>query len=94
MNKMAISLVVVLIVIAGMVFFFYDKDGPIVKQTYTSSGEITKIVYEVTEDSPISVCQEDCVRRGGLFQECGNPCEPEAQVCETVCAVTCTISNN
>ncbi len=92
MNKIIIF-TVILVLIAGVLIFYFDKDGASIKKTYKSSGEITKIIYEVNDNSPLSVCEQDCLERNGFFQECGNICEPGADVCDTVCAVTCTLSD-
>ncbi len=90
--KMILALVAIVAVVAIGLFFYFDMDeGQVaVKQTYSGNGEITKIVYEISEQSTISACARDCSKRGGTFEECGNPCAPGAQACETVCAVTCT----
>lgn len=50
----------------------------------------TKIVY--TTDTTINkeIYINDCSGRGGVFNVCGSPCEPTAEACVTVCALTCT----
>ena len=85
--------ILIIISIAFAFFEFRSEDEDItIKQTYMDpiSQRITKIIYTTTEDIPLKDYEGDCESRGGLFQECGDPCEPNAPVCETVCAVTCT----
>ena len=52
---------------------------------------ITKVVYgsDATLDS--TVLANDCRERGGVFNECGTICEPDAEACAAVCAFTCEV---
>jgi len=52
----------------------------------------TKIVYGTSQTSDVEYYERDCERRGGTFNECGTPCEPDAEICATVCAYTCDLS--
>lgn len=49
----------------------------------------SKIVYEIRENLKIIDYENDCIKRGGIFNECGNVCEPDAEVCVMMCAFTC-----
>lgn len=54
-----------------------------------------KIVYGIGMSlSMIPKLQADCQQRGGTFSECGDPCEPGAEQCITVCAYTCALPTN
>jgi hypothetical protein len=46
-----------------------------------------KVVY--TYEALPSVIQKDCAERGGVFNECGSSCAPDAQICTKECAFTC-----
>lgn len=92
MNKLLVIFTIGLLLVVGAAFVYFNEPEANVKQTYNSNGEITKIVYEITSESTLKSCQNDCAKRGGYFEECGNPCDPGAEVCEAVCAVTCTFN--
>ncbi|MCK5095835.1 MAG: hypothetical protein KAR24_00615 [Candidatus Pacebacteria bacterium] len=49
----------------------------------------TKIVYGTSQSVDTAPLIKDCEARGGVFNTCGNPCGPEAEMCITVCAFTC-----
>lgn len=54
-----------------------------------------KIVYKNTADSEvIEKYKEDCQQRDGQFQECGNPCAPDDEMCVQVCAYTCIFNED
>jgi hypothetical protein len=94
MNK--VLLISIILIVTGVGIYFYIGDieviEPQISKTYkASNGEISKIVYKIDDISTLAVCQRDCDKRNGLFQECGNICEPGAQACVEVCGVTCTI---
>lgn len=49
-----------------------------------------KVVYGTgLEDKDPQPYKENCEARGGTFNECGSPCDPEADFCIEVCAYTC-----
>jgi len=50
----------------------------------------TKIVYTLDTTVNKDIYIGDCKTRGGVFNLCGNTCAPDAQVCTTLCALTCT----
>ncbi|MDP2629560.1 MAG: carboxypeptidase-like regulatory domain-containing protein [Candidatus Harrisonbacteria bacterium] len=62
-----------------------DQDNGIVQSNFG-----TKIVYG-SDASQLSRYRADCRQRNGVFNECGSPCAPDAEVCITVCAYTCEI---
>lgn len=62
-----------------------DDDSPdtIIDQRYPN-----KIVYKM--NVAVSTARNDCQRRGGSFNTCGNGCAPNAEACTTLCRMTCT----
>lgn len=50
-----------------------------------------KIVYTTKIPAPKEDFIGDCSMRGGVFNSCGNGCAPDAEMCMTVCAYTCTL---
>ncbi len=49
-----------------------------------------KVVYGTgLDDQDPKPYKENCEARGGTFNACGSPCDPEAGICEEVCAYTC-----
>ncbi|MEX0672927.1 MAG: hypothetical protein WDZ82_01750 [Candidatus Paceibacterota bacterium] len=48
-----------------------------------------KVVYTIDLGVDTQPLIEDCSERGGEFSECGSVCEPEAEMCASVCAYTC-----
>lgn len=48
-----------------------------------------KVVYTMDINSDRAVFQEDCEKRGGVFNPCGSVCPPGAEMCILVCAYTC-----
>ncbi len=92
MKFVLITFVILMCLVAGL-FIYLDSDELEIKNVYTnSSGEIVKIVYEYSEEFGLDYYENHCAGLGGEFAECGNPCHPGAEVCEAVCAMTCTIS--
>lgn len=50
-----------------------------------------KIVYTTDMQADPKPFREDCQRRGGVFNACGDVCEPGASFCAEVCAYTCEL---
>lgn len=48
-----------------------------------------KIVYTLNEQGTLADLQQHCATEGGTFNECGSPCEPNAEICVMMCAFTC-----
>ena len=48
-----------------------------------------KIVYTTDVSFPADIFQDDCLDRGGEFDQCGTPCDA-GEVCAAVCAYTCS----
>lgn len=48
-----------------------------------------KIVYTTDQDVSREALKNHCQNEGGVFNECGSTCGPEAEICSTVCAFTC-----
>lgn len=81
----AAVLVAVILVIAWYVNFM--KRPPMM-----ASFDDKKIVYTTNVSQPSDQFERDCKRRGGNFRECGTICAPDAQMCATVCAFTCELT--
>ena len=87
-------------VIAAAFLFFsgllenepYSTSVGIRQVYYTSSGKVSKVVYDATGSEDLSAFRADCEQHGGFFEECGNICEPGATACVEVCGVTCTFT--
>ena len=65
-----------------------------IRQIYhdSFSGKVTKVIYDAIGDDDLFVYRDDCLQHDGVFQGCGNICEPRATACVEVCAVTCTFA--
>jgi hypothetical protein len=50
-----------------------------------------KIVYTTDTDLDPGPFREDCLSRGGRFDECGTICPPGEAICAQVCAYTCEL---
>jgi len=48
-----------------------------------------KIVYTTDAVADLEPYINDCKTKGGVLNECGNPCSPDAEFCIEVCALTC-----
>lgn len=49
-----------------------------------------RVVYGTgLDDMDPKPYKENCEARGGTFNACGSSCDPEAEICEEVCAYTC-----
>jgi hypothetical protein len=48
-----------------------------------------KIVYTTDSSYDTKKLKRDCQERQGVFNECGNICSGEQEVCASVCAYTC-----
>lgn len=48
-----------------------------------------KIVYTTDQTADTYELQQDCRRRRGRFNFCGNTCATEQEMCAQVCAFTC-----
>lgn len=64
------------------------SSGPPIMVTYDN-----KIVYTTDMDTDPEPLREDCRRRGGIFNECGDICPPGTFICEQVCAYTCELGS-
>ena len=51
----------------------------------------TKIVYTTDMGKDKAPFANDCRSRGGIFEECGSVCEPEAEICTEQCAYVCDL---
>lgn len=51
-----------------------------------------KIVYTTDQSADVSALQAHCADAGGVFNECGTTCAPDAQLCASMCAFTCEFS--
>ena len=98
MNKFILLISVLVLLIVGSFFYFRNADVSVntgeimIKITYnSSSGEIKKIIYQISEETTLSDSAKHCARLGGVFNENGNICEPGATACVEVIAVTCEI---
>jgi hypothetical protein len=49
----------------------------------------TKIVYGTEAAVDTAALEAHCTALGGVFNECGSVCAPEAPICAEVCAFTC-----
>ncbi len=104
MKNKLVFVVAFLIILAVAATFIFK--APVEEETYLTSvtirqiyrdsllGEVTKVVYDATGDDDLSAYSEDCARHNGLFQACGNICEPRAAACVEVCAVTCSFPSS
>lgn len=52
-----------------------------------------KVIYATDMNADEDTFRTDCEARGGTFDSCGSPCAPDAEICATVCAFTCTLSD-
>ncbi|MBX4211173.1 MAG: hypothetical protein KW806_00010 [Candidatus Yanofskybacteria bacterium] len=85
MKKIVPIIVLVLLIIAGVLFWQRQHaSGVPVQNDYGS-----KIVYTTETDGDQTSFREDCAKRGGQFNACGSPCAADADFCIQVCALTC-----
>ncbi len=50
----------------------------------------SKIVYTTSSTSSnASLFEQDCEKRRGTFNFCGNVCSPDTEICAEICAYTC-----
>ncbi|ODS39651.1 MAG: hypothetical protein A7315_10700 [Candidatus Altiarchaeales archaeon WOR_SM1_79] len=67
-----------------------DTGGDLPKEGLKVQGEYeTKVVYTTEHIEDKSAYEADCKLRGGVLNECGGACSPDAEVCPDVCALTC-----
>ena len=100
MNKLVLPLAFLIVVFAGLFLFFslddskmIDLDDSLLKNIYKdSSGKVVKFVYATSDELGLDDYRTHCASLNGLFEECGNICEPGATACVEVCAVTCTLN--
>ncbi|PIR86575.1 hypothetical protein COU13_00135 [Candidatus Kaiserbacteria bacterium CG10_big_fil_rev_8_21_14_0_10_43_70] len=52
-----------------------------------------KIVYTTDSLADTGPLIEHCEMRGGVFNACGSICESPEEICASVCAFTCELSN-
>ncbi len=95
-----ISIVIVLIAVGWYFLANRENDADLIPQEEENQKEDllqakiqeefeNKIVYEENQDS--ALLTKDCRQRGGVFDECGNGCAPEADFCATVCVPVCNL---
>jgi len=69
---------------------YFHNPPSFVERTFDDS--IDKFVYDY--ETPENILQNHCTEIGGIYNSCGSPCAPNAEVCITVCARTCEIPLN
>jgi hypothetical protein len=97
MGKKALYIILAVVVLVALYYFI----GPVkeVNESPTPGDELpieedfgSKIVYTTNTDLDAGPFEADCEARGGVFNDCGTTCEPEAEFCAEVCAYTCDLS--
>jgi hypothetical protein len=82
----------VLIVIAAVFIFTAEVENGTVAEPLKVPIESEfegKIVYTTDSLEDTGPFIEHCEASGGIFNACGSICEPQAEICATVCAFTC-----
>ena len=78
-------IILVLMVLLFLIYFINKNTGKInIEKDYGN-----KIVYttDVSKDKFNYI--NDCKKRSGTFNECGNVCSSDAELCIQICAFTC-----
>lgn len=101
-NKILLSFLVIIITatIIGALYYVFTSSvkAPMENKQDAISMEKRykgKIVYTSSlEEADKERLKRDCRERGGDFNECGDVCAPQAQMCAQVCAYTCVFSQD
>lgn len=89
-SKTLIITIMVLVMVAllgWIVYLVMDRNDAVVPIQATYGNE--KVVYTLDLSEDREPLMLHCKEFGGTFNECGNPCQPSAELCTTVCALTC-----
>jgi hypothetical protein len=83
-----------LIIVAGGALYFLTQVTREELESSQNNVEIenrfeNKIVYTSNQDVDVESLRQHCAAQKGVFNECGNICEPGADICASVCAFTC-----
>ncbi|MBI2023556.1 hypothetical protein HYT01_03280 [Candidatus Giovannonibacteria bacterium] len=89
-NSVYILLAVVIVVVGGFVIYLTRSVSP--NTSVPRQAEFAeKIVYTTDASADTTPLKADCASRKGVFNECGNICAPDAEICASVCAFTCDL---
>lgn len=88
--KQVINIVLFVVLLAALAYgvglLVTDGDVPVQAEFEN------KVVYTTDQSIKTAPLTEDCRRRGGEFNVCGNVCSPDADACDDVCAYTCELA--
>lgn len=87
--KKVVSVLVALLLIGLAVWLWQFYDAKEVTQVPIENDFGSKIVYTTDTTVDTQAYEEHCREIGGMFNECGNICAPDADFCASVCAYTC-----
>jgi hypothetical protein len=90
MNKtLLIAIAVAIALVLGLFLWFRETSVASLPEESIRATYPGKIVYSVTPVVGLEQLRTHCASLMGTFNECGNDCDPNAQVCDLACALTC-----